>query len=259
MKNTLKAKLTKGEAVIGTFVGIGHPDISEWLSRQGFDFLLLDGEHSPMGFETLQQMMQSMNGSGCVPIVRPQWNDPVIIKRVLDIGAYGVIIPWVNTREEAENAVRACKYPPLGIRGYGPRRAGMLDPNYYATANDQVLVVVQIETDTALKNLDEILSVPGIDACFVGPMDLSSNMGLGIPPKWNEPRYQAAFDQVIKASRKHNVPAGFYSNKDNIGWAVEKGFKLNTVDDADAFLVRGAQIGLTQARQAMDAFKNTVK
>src|ERR1035437_6442564 len=159
MKNALKTKLKRNEAVIGTFVGIGHPDITEWLSRQGFDFLLLDAEHGPLGFETLQRMMQSMNGTNCVPIVRPQWNDPVIIKRVLDIGAYGVLIPWVNTKEEAENAVRACKYPPVGIRGYGPRRAGLLDPDYYATANDELLIAVQIESDLAVKNLDEILSV----------------------------------------------------------------------------------------------------
>jgi 2-dehydro-3-deoxyglucarate aldolase len=251
MKNALKAKLKRNEAVIGTFVGIGHPDITEWLSRQDFDFLLLDAEHGPLGFETLQQMMQSMNGTNCVPIVRPQWNDPVIIKRVLDIGAYGVLIPWVNTKEEAENAIKACKYPPVGIRGYGPRRAGLLDPDYYATANDELLIAVQIETDLAVKNLDEILSVPGIDACYVGPMDLSSNMGLGIPPQWKDARYQAAFDRVMQVARKKGIPAGFYGNKDNIQWAVEKGFKLNTVGDADSFLVQGAQANLALARKAM--------
>lgn len=255
MKNILKEKLKRNEAVIGTFVTIGHPDITEWLSRQGFDFLLLDAEHAPMGFETLQQMMQSMNGSNCVPIVRPQWNDPVIIKRVLDMGAYGVLIPWVNTKAEAEAAVKACKYPPVGIRGYGPRRALMLDSNYYSTANNEVLVTIQIESDLALKNLDEILSVPGIDACYIGPYDLSSNMGLGIPPKWDNSHYQAAFDQVLQAAKKHNLPAGLFAVKDNIKWAVEKGFKFNTVDDADAFLVRGAQIGLTEARQAMEGQK----
>jgi 2-keto-3-deoxy-L-rhamnonate aldolase RhmA len=255
MKNLLKEKLKHNQAVIGTFVGIGHPDVSEWLSRQGFDFLLLDAEHGPLGFETLQQMMQSMNGSGCLPIVRPQWNDPVIIKRVLDIGAWGVLIPWVNSKEEAENAVKACKYPPLGIRGHGPRRAAMLDPNYYATANEEILVTIQIETDEALKNLDEILSVPGIDACYIGPYDLSSNMGFGIPPKWEEPRYLAAFDKVLKTAKKHQVPAGFFATRENIQWGVKKGFKFNTVGDADAFLVRGAQEVLGLAREAMQAGK----
>ncbi|MBI4296616.1 MAG: hypothetical protein HY667_05825 [Chloroflexi bacterium] len=250
MKNVLKAKLKRGENVIGTFVELGHPDVTERLSRQGFDFLLLDGEHSPLGFETLQRMMQAMNGTDCMPIVRPQWNDPVIIKRVLDIGAYGVLIPWVNSRAEAEAAVRACKYPPAGIRGYGPRRAAMLDSNYFATANDELLITIQIETDQALRNLDDILSVPGIDACYIGPYDLSCSLGFGIPPKWDEPRYLAAFDRVLEVSQRHGIAAGMFATIDNIKWAVEKGFRFNTVDNADTFLIRGAQMALAQARQA---------
>jgi 2-keto-3-deoxy-L-rhamnonate aldolase RhmA len=259
MKNSVKEKLQRGQAVIGTFVEIGHPDVSEWLSRQGFDFLLLDAEHGPLGFETLQSMMQSMNGSGCLPFVRPQWNDPVIIKRVLDMGAYGLIIPWVNSKKEAENAVKACKYPPLGIRGYGPRRAAFLDPQYYSTANEEIMVAVQIETDTALKNLEEILSVPGIDACYVGPYDLSCNMGFGIPPKWEEPRYLAALDKILKVAAKHHLPAGFFATVENIQWVVKKGFKFNTVGDADSFLVRGAQEALGLAHGAMKASKKKAR
>jgi 2-keto-3-deoxy-L-rhamnonate aldolase RhmA len=244
LKNLLKEKVRANKPVIGTFVETAHPDITEWLSRMPFDWILLDAEHGPLGFETLQNLMQSMNGTSCVPIVRTQWNDPVVIKRVLDIGAYGVLIPWVNTRQEAEAVVRACKYPPEGLRGYGPRRAAMLDPDYYSTANEQLLISVQIETQTALDNLDDILSVDGIDACYVGPYDLSCSLGFGIPPKWDEPRYQAAFERVLKASRKHHKAAGIFATYDNIEWALEKGFTYNTVDDADKFLVRGAQTAL---------------
>ncbi len=250
MKNPLKEKLKRGEAVIGTFVEIGHPDVTEWLSRVGFDWLLLDNEHAPAGYETLQRMMQAMNGSGCVPIVRPQWNDPVVIKRVLDIGAYGVLIPWVNSKEEAENAVRSCKYPPQGIRGYGPRRAGMFDPDYFKTANDELLITVQIETQEALDNLDEILSVPGIDACYIGPFDLSVSLGFGVPPDWNNPRYQAAFDRVLEVSAKHGKPAGMFGISDTIEWALEKGFTYNTVDNDDAFLIKGATMAVEKARKA---------
>ena len=250
MKNPLKERLKKGEVVIGTFVGLGHPDVTEWLSRLGFDWLLLDAEHGPLGFETLQRMMQSMNGTSCIPLVRPQWNDLVVIKRVLDLGAYGVLIPWVNSKEEAENAVRACRYPPEGLRGYGPRRAGMFDPSYYATANEEILITVQIETEKALKNLDEILSVEGIDACYIGPADLSCSLGFGIPPKWNEPRYLAAFDRVLEAAERHGKPAGMFATLDNIQWAIEKGFRFNTVDNADAFLIRGAEMALAKARGA---------
>ena len=248
MKNQLKEKMKAGERVIGTFVEIGHPDITEWLSRIGFDWILLDAEHGPLSFETMQNMMQSMNGTNCVPIVRPQWNDPVIIKRVFDIGAYGVLLPWVNSKEEAEAAVRACKYPPQGLRGYGPRRAAMLDPDYYQTANDQLLISVQIETQKALDNLDDILSVDGIDACYIGPYDLSCSLGYGIPPKWDEPRYIAAFDRVLESARRHNKAAGIFATYDNIEWALEKGFTYNTVDDADKFLVRGAQTALDRVR-----------
>lgn len=249
MKNPLKEKLNRGEAVIGTFVSIGHPDVAEWLSRLGFDWLLLDSEHSPTSLETLQVMMQGMNGSHCVPLVRPQWNDSVIIKRVLDSGAYGVLIPWVNSKEQAEKAVSACKYPPQGLRGFGPRRAGMFDPDYFATANDEILVTVQIETEEALKNLDDIMAVPGIDACYIGPWDLSVSLGLGIPPKWDDPRYMAAFDRVLEVAARHGKPAGMFANMDNIEWALEKGFRFNTVDNDDIFLLRGARMALEKANR----------
>ena len=249
MKNLLKEKVKAGQPVLGTFVEIGHPDITEWLSRLGFDWMLLDAEHGPLGFETMQNMMQAMNGTSCVPIVRPQWNDSAVIKRVLDIGAYGVLVPWVNSREEAEAAVRSCKYPPEGLRGYGPRRAAMLDPQYYQTANEQLLISVQIETRQALDNLDDILSVPGIDACYIGPYDLSCSLGFGIPPKWDEPRYLAAFDRVLEASKRHGKAAGMFATYDNIEWALERGFTFNTVDDADKFLVRGAQMALDKVRR----------
>jgi len=210
LKNSLKEKLKKGEAVVGTFIEIGHPDVTEWLSRLGFDWLLLDAEHAPAGFETLQLMMQAMNGTSCIPIVRPQWNDLVVIKRVLDLGAYGVLVPWVNSKEEAENAVRACRYPPEGIRGFGPRRAGMFDPDYYQTANEELLIAVQIETE----------------------------------PQWDESRYLAAFDRVLEVSKQHGKPAGMFATLDNIEWALEKGFKFNTVDCDDFFLIRAAKMAL---------------
>ena len=253
MKNPLKKRLQSGGIVIGTFVGLGHPDVTEWLSRIGFDWLLLDAEHGPLGFETLQRMMQSMNGTSCVPIVRPQWNDLVVIKRVLDIGAYGVLVPWVESKQEAEYAVRACRYPPQGIRGYGPRRAAMFDPTYYETANREILVAVQIETKKAVMNLDEILSVDGIDACFIGPNDLSSNLGFGVPPKWDEPQFLEAFDRVLQAAEKWGKPAGMWTNLDNVEWAIKKGFRFNTIDNADIFLNRAARMALEKAQSSIRA------
>lgn len=251
MKNLLKEKLKSGKIVTGTFVGLGHPDVTEMLSRMGFDWLLLDAEHGPLSLETMQIMMQAMNGTKCTPIVRPPWNDFVIIKRVLDIGAQGVLIPWVNSKEEAELAVKACKYPPEGIRGWGPRRAALFDPDYWKTANNEILISVQIETGKALQNLDEILSVEGVDACYIGPYDLSNNLGFGIPPMWKEDKYLKAFNMVLRASEEHGKPAGMFCNFDNIRWAIEKGFRYNTVGSGDGFLMYGAQLALERSKESL--------
>ena len=247
MKNPIKEKIRNGKPVLGAFVGLCHPDVTETLSRMGFDWLLLDGEHSPMGVETMQTLMQAMNGSGCTPIARVEWNDPVIIKRVLDIGAYGVLVPWINSKEEAEQAVAACRYPPEGIRGMGPRRAGRNDPTYRQTANAEILVAVQIETQKAVDNLDEIAAVDGVDALFVGPNDLCMSMGLGVPVTWEHPLLLGALENVIKAAEDKGKAPGLYANVNNIKWAVEKGFTFNTVGEADGFLRAGATAALKAA------------
>lgn len=252
MRNPVKEKLQNGEVAMGTFVGIGHADVTERLSILGFDWLLLDGEHGPLGFETMQAMMQSMRGDRCVPIVRVQWNEPVVIKRALDIGAYGVLIPWVNTREEAEAAVAACKYPPQGIRGCGPRRAALVGgPNYIGTANDAVLVAAQIETATAVKNIDDILAVDGVDAAYIGPVDLSMSM-FGRPPAWDEPGYLEAFDTVLKAAGRAGKPAGMFATSGNIEWAIDKGFRFNSVDNDEGFMMAGARAALGKAQGAIE-------
>ncbi|MFC2039158.1 HpcH/HpaI aldolase/citrate lyase family protein, partial [Chloroflexota bacterium] len=200
-------------------------------------------EHAVTGFETMTTMLQAMNGSGCTPIVRPQWNDMVMIKRILDLGAHGVLVPWVNNKEQAEYAVSACKYPPMGLRGYGPRRAGLFDPDYMTTANKEVMVIVQIETREAVKNVDEILAVEGVDACYIGPFDLSLSYGF-VQPNWQDADYLAAFDTVLAAAKKAGKPAGMFAVSENIKWAKEKGFVLNTIDDCDAFLKKGANLAL---------------
>ena len=249
MKNLLKEKLSKGEQVVGCFVGLAHPDVTEVISRMGFDWILIDGEHSPMGLETMQMLLMAMNGSDCTPIVRAAWNDPVLLKRILDIGAHGVMIPWVNTKEEAEAAVRACNYPPVGTRGFGPRRAARNDPDYKKTANDEIMVTVQVETQEAVDNIEEILRVDGIDACFIGPWDLSSNILGRVPPEYDNPMYSGAIDRVIEIAKKVGKPAGFYSNMNTIAWAQEKGYTYNTVGEADGFLNYGARVALDAARK----------
>jgi 2-keto-3-deoxy-L-rhamnonate aldolase RhmA len=252
MKNVLKEKLRRGEAAVGVLVGLGHPDVTEWLSKMEYDWLFLDSEHGPMGYETLLKMMQAMNGTDCTPIVRVPWNDFVAIKRTLDIGAHGIIVPMVNSKDEAELAVKACKYPPQGIRGYSPRRFELVEPDYWKTANEETLVAVNIETGKGVENIEEILSVEGVDACIMGHFDLSLDMGLPIPPvippKKDNPRLAEALDKVLEASKKTGKPAGLGANVNNIRWAIEKGFKFNLVGEVDQLLFDAAKDALNVAK-----------
>jgi 2-keto-3-deoxy-L-rhamnonate aldolase RhmA len=254
LKNTLKAKLLRGEKVVGILTGLGHPDVTELLSRAGYDFIYIDDEHGPMSYETIQRMMQAMNGTDCTPIVRVQQNDATDIKRLLDIGAHGIVVPMVSTKEDAERAVKACKYPPQGIRGYGPRRYSIIDPDYLKTANDQILVMAIIETGRGVDNIDEILSVDGLDACLVGHFDLSFDAGLPVPPVMppgeDNPGLARALDKVVEASKKTGKPAGLAANADNIGWAIEKGFRFNLVANVDGLLFDAARSALDVARKA---------
>lgn len=256
MQNLLKRKLKAGDIAVGTTVNLGHPDVTEWLSKLGYDWLFIDTEHEPTSLETLQQMMQSMNGSACTPIVRPPANDPIMIHQVLDIGAYGIIAPMVSTKEEAENAVTACKYPPAGIRGFGPRRAAKFDPDYLETANDEILIVALIETAAAIKNIDEIFSVDGIDAGFIGYADLSLSMGLGLPPKWEDKRYSEALDRVVKSASKWGKITGLHTTLTDalpsIDWALDRGIRLISAGDVDTFIIQGGREALQKVREKAD-------
>src|ERR1700722_19025388 len=194
LKNPLKAKLKQGKPAYGIGLSIGHPDVAEIIGKLGYDWAFIDTEHSPMDVADVQVLLQAMSSSSTVPIVRVAWNDMVMIKKALDIGAYGIIVPWVNSGEEALRAVQAVKYPPQGLRGWGPRRAAMDDPDYAKAANDEILVCVQIETQQAVDHIDEILSVPGIDAVMIGPNDLS--LSLGVFTQWEDPKFKDAIARI---------------------------------------------------------------
>ncbi len=185
-KNHVKDMLKEGKKTTGAWLQIASPFTAEIMSRAGFDWLIIDMEHGPGDILTLISQLQAMNGSAVVPLVRAPWNDFVAIKRILDAGVYGILFPYVNTKEEAEAAVRACKYPPEGIRGVAgsPRAAGYgQNPKEYLTrANDEILIITAVETPEAVANLDEILAVEGLDGIFVGPMDLATSMGHPFDP-----------------------------------------------------------------------------
>lgn len=180
--NPVKRKLQAGQKTAGAWLGLASPITAEILSIAGFDWLVIDMEHGAGDYMTMLSQFQAMNGSGVVPLVRITGNDPLIIKRTLDAGALGVVVPDIQTRDEAEAAYRAVKYQPLGTRGIsGNTRAGSYGIGNNAqlmnTANDRTMLIVQIESPQAVDNLDEILKVEGIDVFFVGPRDLGTSMG----------------------------------------------------------------------------------
>jgi 2-keto-3-deoxy-L-rhamnonate aldolase RhmA len=191
---------------------------------------------------------------GTPAIVRPAWNDPVLIKQVLDLGAEGILVPMVNSGPEAERAVQAAKYPPQGRRGWGPNAAaefGLRTEAYAEEANDRIAVLVQIEHIDAVRNLDDILAVPGVDGVYVGPGDLSYSMG--IPREWDNPLLIAAIREVMQKARAAGVPAGGDASGplDNVlNWAGY-GAQFMTVGADTSFMREGAEAMLASLRAAL--------
>ena len=249
MRNELKRRLKAGEQTYGVWTTIESPMVTELLSTLGFDYFVFDTEHSPLDIFQAQTLMQAMRGEGTTPIVRVWWNDLVAIKRALDIGAYGVVVPWVNTKEQAEMAVKACRYAPDGLRGCGPRRAALFDPDYLRTADEEILILAQIETREAVENIEDILSVDGIDVSYIGPADLSASHGhLG---DMSHPEVQEAIDRVFDASVAAGVATGVHMGSGKtIMDRVEKGYNFITVGNDLGFVRAGAKEILEQLGRA---------
>ncbi len=245
MKNPLKTKLKEGKRLFGIAVTIAHPDVAEIVGHLGYDWALFDTEHSPLDIAAVQNLMQAMSFSKTAPIVRVAWNDAVLMKRALDIGAYGIIVPWVNSKEDALRAVQAIRYPPEGIRGWGPRRAALADPDYTATANEEIFLGVQIETQTAIDNVDEILSVPGVDAAFIGPFDLS--MSLGVFGQWTSTKFGSTVKRILNSSLKHRVTPGVLAP---VEWQkrLKEGFRMLLISIDTSHLSEGGTKTLAEAR-----------
>ena len=204
MENRVKRLLMDGKATAGAWLQLTSPMSAEIMARAGFDWLIIDMEHSPGDYLNLASQIQAMGATDCVPFVRAPWNDPVAIKRILDTGAMGILVPYVNSGEEARNAVAACKYPPEGVRGLaGSPRAAYFGQNsmaYLKHANREILVIAAVETGKAITNLDAILETEGLDGVFVGPMDLATSMGhFGNP---SHPEVQKAISLIEEKTLK---------------------------------------------------------
>ena len=211
-ENTLRKIWASGGTVVNAWLSIPSAFSAEVVSHQGYDSVTIDMQHGVVDYQVAVTMLQAISTTPVIPLARVPWNDPALLMKSLDAGVYGVICPMINSRAEAEALVRACKYPPRGYRSFGPVRASIYaGSDYVDHANDDLIVMPMIETAEALKNLDEILSVPGVDAVYVGPADLS--LALGCRPRLDqtdEPVVRAQLD-IVEACKRHNVVAGIHN------------------------------------------------
>jgi len=229
--NTVKDMLKAGKTAVGTTAGLTPP--ADWLAESGFDFILFDTQHSPIDIKQLKGQLEAMKGKKAIPIIRVGENNQALICYALDIGAKGIISPMIDTKKQAEDLVKWCKYPPEGVRSNAGIRGewGTFAKyrDYLDTFNKEILIIPMIETVESLNNIDEILSVPGIDVLLVGPSDFS--ITLGVTLDYENPKYLKALKKVADACKKHNVTAAMYFVPP--GWdpnrLVEMGFKLFTI------------------------------
>ena len=207
--NLFKKALAWGEVQIGLWQALADPYAAEICAGSGFDWLLLDGEHAPNDVSTFVPQLMALKGSRSAPVVRPQFNDPVVIKRLLDIGFYNFLVPFVETQEQAELAVASTRYPPAGIRGVSvSHRSNMFGtvPDYFNSINDNIAVMVQIESQQGVDNVDAIATTDGVDGIFVGPSDLAAALGhLG---NASHPDVQQCIKHIFARAKAHGKPAG---------------------------------------------------
>ncbi|MEM0966381.1 MAG: aldolase/citrate lyase family protein [Verrucomicrobiota bacterium] len=209
----LRESLLQGKPSIGSWLNSGSPIVAELMAAAGFDFICVDAEHSAVDLPQTQQLFQAIRSGNrnCAAIVRLHGVDYALVKRYLDAGAQGVVAPLVRTKEEAELLVQATKYPPVGLRGVGFCRAndyGMRLADECERANDDILLAVQVEHIEAVRNIDAILSVDGVDAAFIGPYDLTASMGL--TGQFEHPEYIRSRDEILNACERHKIVPGLH-------------------------------------------------
>jgi 2-keto-3-deoxy-L-rhamnonate aldolase RhmA len=241
-ESVLKKALLEGRPVVGATVTVPNVDTALALANAGFDFLWIEMEHGPITLESLREILLATRGARAVPITRVPANEAWLAKRVLDEGSLGVVFPFTSTRELAERAVASCRYPPLGVRGFGPAlalsRYGMGAAEYVRFANENVVVVVIIEEKEAVDNIDAIASVPGIGVLFVGVNDLSFSLGVG--GRTTDPLVEQALAKVLEAGRRHGVPVGYPTgNPAEINRRIAQGFRFFQAS-SDVGLLTGA-------------------
>jgi 2-keto-3-deoxy-L-rhamnonate aldolase RhmA len=242
MGENFRKQLQKRKPLIGTFLTLSSPEVAEILAGVGMDWLLIDMEHAPFSIQDVQQILQAVHGR-CPCIVRVPKGNEEWIKRILDTGADGLLLPHVNSAEEARNIVRYCKYPPDGIRSVGLSRAheyGLSFQEYVDRANQDIAVIIQVEDIAAVKNIDTIVSVQGIDAVFIGPYDLSGSMAkLG---RVKDPEVNKEIEKVRLVCQKAGMPLGIFGiDCDAVEPYMDSGFTMIAIGTDTQMLIASAR------------------
>lgn len=256
MPNRLKQILRNGTPALGTWIGCTDPYYVELMADVGFDWLVIDMEHFPLSLGNLRTILMACKGSISVPIVRVSSNARDCIQPALDLGAQGVMVPMVNSSADAERAVQFARYPPHGRRGFGPVRAGDYGKNavaYRKSANEETLLLVQIETPEAAQNAEQILRVPGIDGAFIGNGDLANFLNDG---ETGSAKVQELVDDLIALATKRSLPIGLptWSPTEYCQY-VEKGAQLLTIGSDMVFASNGAREALSGTRDMLTKLK----
>jgi len=227
---SLRSRILNRDLTIGSWLSFGYPGTCEVMAKAGFDWLVVDMEHTPIDTFQAQQLIQIIDLAGCVPLVRVGSNDSLLIKRAMDAGAHGVVVPMVNSESEARRAVSAVRYPPTGTRGVGLSRAqgyGQNFEQYKAWAERETILIVQIEHIDAVDNMESILAVDGVDGFIVGPYDLSGS--LGYPGEFGQPAVSAALDKVQRIMGESDKAGGYHvvhSNREELESRIDQGYRF---------------------------------
>ena len=251
MSNKLKDIWAQDKAVVNGWLAIPNGFSAEVMAQAGWDSVTVDMQHGVQDYHSMIACFQAMQSHPVLPMVRVPWNEPGIIGKVLDGGAYGVICPMISTVAEAEQLVASCKYPPAGRRSNGPIRAGIygVSTSYQSTANDDTMCIPMIETQEAIDNIDAILDVPGISAIYIGPSDLGFSMGLIPILDRDEPQILAAYDKVLAATKKRGIFAGIHCGSAAYATrAIGMGFRLVTIANDSGLLLGAARAAVKAVR-----------
>lgn len=252
---SLKNKLKNNQLTIGSWVTIGHPSVVDIMASAGFEWLVVDMEHTSIDLTTAHNLIATIQANGMKALVRVSKNEEVIIKRILDMGADGIVVPMIKSKADALEAIDYAKYPPVGKRGVGLFRAqkyGLGFDAYKKWVNEELVIIAQIEHYEAVENIEEIITTDGIDGVIIGPYDLSGSMGY--PGEYNREDVKEAIAKVLKVCKEKNVPSGFHvieSNPEKLQQRIDEGCTFLAYSLDFFFLGDGARDGMKKIKEGL--------